>query len=96
MATSESIFKIFAATKEIIRAVEIVDRIISSDDFPTTIISPRLSPKPKRTTASCKIFFDVNFIPDSKDSGLLKLFKIIPKSMPKTGPPITGNFLPKK
>ena len=96
VAMSESIFKTFAAAKAIISAVEIVERIISRDDLPTTIISPRFSPKPKRTTASCKTFFDVNFMPASRDSGLLKLFKMIPKSIPKTGPPITGNFLPKK
>ena len=96
VAMLESIFRIFATTKEIINAVEIVERIIRSDDLPTTIISPRLSPKPKRITAYCKTFLDVNLIPASKDSGLLKLFKIIPSKIPKTGPPTSGKFLPKK
>ena len=96
VAMLESIFRIFATTKEIIRAVEIVERIIRSEDLPTIIISPRLRPKPKRITAHCKTFFDVNLIPASKDSGLLKLFKKIPSRIPKTGPPTSGKLLPKK
>ena len=42
-----------------IRDVAIVDTMIGRDCFPFARISVRFMPKPKKTTAACRIFFDV-------------------------------------
>ena len=79
------------------RDTEIVDIIIGSDWIPVCATTDRSIPKPRRTTAHCSIFFDVNYMPLSK--ALLSLRKramTIPMSMENTGPPTTGRSLPRK
>ena len=84
--------------KEIISDVAIVDTIIGRDWAPVCKTVERLSPKPSRTTAYCKIFFEVKLIPGARaDLSLINIVIIIPKAMANTGPPIiepaTGIYL---
>ena len=82
--------------KAITKDIVIVHKIIGSDCKPVLKITFRFSPKPKRITAHCNIFFDVNFIPASK--GVLffkKTVTSIPSSIAITAPPIMGNSFPK-
>lgn len=73
-----------------------VARIIGNDSCPVFSIIVRFILKPRSMTAYCNILFDVNPIPALYVSLFgKKLVRIIPKSMPKTGPPMTGIKLPK-
>lgn len=73
-----------------------VETIIGRDIEPTFAISERLSPKPRRITAYCRIFFEVKVIPPAKASFFLIIrVSIIPATIAKTGAPTTGRALPK-
>ena len=79
-------------TKATIREVAIVERIIGSEVRPTLPIVARLSPKPSRITAYCRIFFEVKAIPSVKASFFLIISdKIIPAMIAITGAPITSS-----
>jgi len=75
----------------------IVPTIIGSDCLPVFSTTDKFSPKPKRITAYCSIFFDVNQMPDS--NLLLSLINnaaTIPIIIAIIGPPIIGKSLPSK
>ena len=52
-------FRALYKMNAMIREVAIVERMIGSDCFPLARISVRFMPKPKKTTAAWRIFFDV-------------------------------------
>ena len=84
-------------TKYAVRNEALSVNTITANDCPPTLITlSRFISKPKRTMEYCKIYLQVNLIPESSASGLLKKAKIIPISIPNTGPPIIGNVLPKR
>ena len=60
-------------TKATIKDVLIVQIIMGRDCTPVFRITFRFNPKPKRITAHCRIFFDVNFIPASKEDLFLNI-----------------------
>ena len=63
--------------------------------MPVFRITFKLSPKPKNTTASCRMYFDVNEMPSSNLSrDFQKTAIIIPKIIAIIGPPITGIKFP--
>jgi len=83
------------STNEIISEVVIVPIIIGNDCFPVFSITERFKPKPSRMTAYCKIFFEVNLMPDSNLLlFLMKMVIIMPSKIAITGPPIMGNIIP--
>ena len=81
-----------AVTNDVI----IVHKIIGKDCKPVLKITFKFSPNPKRITAYCNIFLDVNFIPPEKIPFSLKnIATSIPSSIAITAPPIMGNSFPK-
>ena len=72
-----------------------VHTIIGKDCLPVSTITLRFSPKPKRITAHCRIFLEVNLIPGSKlPFSLKKSVTTMPAKIAITAPPIIGNALP--
>ena len=74
----------------------IVDRIIGSDCSPVSATTERFMPKPRRITAHCSIFFDVNLMPGAKLPWSLKNTAMtMPSMIAMTGPPMIGNSRPR-
>ena len=72
-----------------------VHTIIGKDCLPVSTITLRFRPKPKRMTAHCSIFFDVNLIPffrfECSDREGMNRVISIPIKIANTGAPITSN-----
>jgi len=86
---------ILCNTYEITSEVVMVPIIIGSDCFPVASITERFKPKPNRTTAYCKILFEVNLIPASNLLlFLINMVMIMPIKIAITGPPIIGKIFP--
>ena len=80
-----------ATTKEMV----MVDRIMGRDCFPWIRISDRFIPKPKSTTAYCRIFFEVKVTPPLHQSFFLRnSASTMPMRIANTGPPTTGSQFP--
>ena len=95
VAEFTSTFIIFCIMYASTRDVEIVHTIIGSDWAPVSSMTPKLSPNPNNTTAICRIYFEVNFIPfPNLPLSVQKSVITIPKRIEKTGPPTTGTNLP--
>ena len=66
------------------------------DVKPTLKTWERFNPNPRRTTAYCNTFFDVNCIPIINLSWFIsRLANKSPIKSPMTGPPIIGNKFPR-
>ena len=91
----EGTFSTLRSSHAMIKEVEIVLIIIGRDCFPVCKITPRFMPNPSRTTAVCKMIFEVHLIPDSAvPFSVQKQVITIPARIAMTGPPITGNAFP--
>ena len=78
-----------------IKAIEIVAIIIGNDCIPVFKITFKFKPKPRKTTAICKMYFDVKLMPFSKLSFFVHITEIsIPEIIAIIGPPIMGKVLP--
>jgi hypothetical protein len=83
------------SAKAMISEAVIVPIIIGSDCFPVSNTTERFNPKPKRITAYCRIFFEVNLMPESNlFVFLINRAIIIPIIIAITGLPIMGKFFP--
>jgi hypothetical protein len=90
------IFISLCKIKAIISAVDIVQMIIGSDCLPVWSTTFRLRPNPRKTTAACKTYFEVNFIPlPAMPLSFQTRVIIIPAIIAITGPPIIGNLFPR-
>ena len=90
------ILSALCSTNAIIKDVLIVPKMIERDCFPVSNMTDKFIPNPKRTTAYCRIFFDVKVMPSCKRDLSFKNNVIsIPARIPKTGPPTMGNKFPK-
>ena len=70
--------------------------MIGNDCLPVCKTTDKFIPNPSKITAYCKIFFEVKVIPDCNSFlSLINKVIIIPRIIPKTGPPTIGNFFPK-
>ena len=69
--------------------------ITDKDCAPTAKTLYKFISNPSKIIDHCKIFFPVNLMPGSTDSGRLNDAAIIPNKIPNTGPPMIGNWLPK-
>ena len=70
--------------------------MIGNDCLPVCNTTDRFIPNPNKITAYCKIFLDVKVMPDCNSFlSLINKVMIIPRIIPKTGPPTIGNFFPK-
>ena len=73
-----------------------VDTITGSEDAPTWAIWVSGNPNPSKTTAVCKIFFDVNLIPTADEPlSFQNMPMIMPARMANTAPPTIGTAVPK-
>jgi len=76
--------------------VVIVQMIMGRDCLPVSKITPRFIPNPSRTTAVCRMIFDVHLIPASAFPFFLQnIAMIIPAIIAITAPPTTGNVFPR-
>ena len=93
-----STFIIFIIINATISDIEIVPTITGRLFAPTCAIVLKFSEKPRITTAHCRIFFDVNFIPPDSDVRLASFgntsVSIIPRSIAITGAPISSKENP--
>ena len=93
-----STFIIFIIINATISDIEIVPTITGRLFAPTCAIVLKFSEKPRITTAHCRIFFDVNFIPPVSDARLASFgntsVSIIPRSIAITGAPISSKENP--
>ena len=73
-----------------------VDTITGSELAPTWAIWVRGKPNPSKTTAVCRIFFDVNLIPAAAPPlSFQNTPTIMPERMANTAPPTIGTAVPK-
>lgn len=63
VAVLTSNFNHFCKQKATIKDVAIVEMIIGNDCTPTLTTCIKLSPKPSKTTAVCKMYFEVKAMP---------------------------------
>ena len=93
----DGMFMTRQSTNDTMSDVAMVETMMGREVAPTRAICPRLRPNPKRMTAYCKIFFEVNLTPGC--SGAVAFAgtasaSTMPMRIANTGPPTTSKRLP--
>ena len=84
------------STKAITREVVMVHTMMGRDCLPVSSTTFKFMPKPRRMTAHCSIFLEVNLIPSSSPFLVfMNTAMTMPARMAMTAPPMMGNIFPR-